>query len=83
MIITVPNSFVGEVHDRMPVLLAELDFEPWLSGAAGVEMVSPAQRHVAALAGIEAAAPRPFHILSLCESASAKRVHPFSFCCVT
>ena len=42
MIITVPNSFVGEVHDRMPVLLAELDFEPWLSGAAGVEILKPA-----------------------------------------
>jgi len=36
MIITEPNGFVGEVHDRMPVLLAEDQFEPWLSGAAGV-----------------------------------------------
>ena len=30
MIITEPNSFVAEVHDRMPALLAEKDFEPWL-----------------------------------------------------
>jgi putative SOS response-associated peptidase YedK len=42
MIITEPNGFVGEVHDRMPVLLAEKDFEPWLSGAAGVELLRPA-----------------------------------------
>ena len=30
MIITEPNKFVGEVHDRMPVLFAEKDYEPWL-----------------------------------------------------
>jgi putative SOS response-associated peptidase YedK len=42
MIITEPNAFVGEVHDRMPVLLAEDQFEPWLSGAAGVELLKPA-----------------------------------------
>ncbi len=40
MIICEPNKFVAEVHDRMPVLLAEKDFEPWLSGAAGVELLS-------------------------------------------
>ncbi|MGD1213081.1 MAG: SOS response-associated peptidase family protein [Candidatus Acidiferrales bacterium] len=28
MIITEPNVFVAEVHDRMPVLLAGEDFEP-------------------------------------------------------
>jgi putative SOS response-associated peptidase YedK len=37
MIITEPNRFVGEVHDRMPVLLSEEQFDPWLSGEAGVE----------------------------------------------
>jgi len=42
MIITEPNAFVGEVHDRMPVLLAERDFEPWLNGEAGVELLQPA-----------------------------------------
>jgi putative SOS response-associated peptidase YedK len=29
MIITEPNKFVAEVHDRMTVLLAEKDYEPW------------------------------------------------------
>jgi putative SOS response-associated peptidase YedK len=42
MIITEPNKFVAEVHDRMPVLLAERDLEPWLSGGAGVELLKPA-----------------------------------------
>ena len=42
MIITEPNEFVAEVHDRMPVLLAEQDFDPWLSGAAGVELLRAA-----------------------------------------
>jgi putative SOS response-associated peptidase YedK len=42
MIITEPNEFVAEVHDRMPVLLGEKDFEPWLSGNAGLEMLKPA-----------------------------------------
>jgi putative SOS response-associated peptidase YedK len=42
MIICEPNEFVAEVHDRMPVLLAENDFEPWLSGKAGLELLKPA-----------------------------------------
>ena len=42
MIITEPNVIVGEVHDRMPALLAESDFEPWLNGEAGVELLKPA-----------------------------------------
>ena len=42
MIITEPNNFVAEVHDRMPVLLAEKDFEPWLSGEAGLHLLKPA-----------------------------------------
>jgi hypothetical protein len=42
MIITEPNEVVGEVHDRMPVLLAEKDFESWLVGEAGVELLKPA-----------------------------------------
>jgi putative SOS response-associated peptidase YedK len=32
MIITEPNKFVAEVHDRMPVLFGEKDYETWLSG---------------------------------------------------
>ena len=42
MIITEPNRFVVEVHDRMPVLLSEDDFEPWLSGEVGLEVLKPA-----------------------------------------
>jgi len=42
MIICEPNMFVAEAHDRMPVLFAEKDFEPWLSGAAGLELLKPA-----------------------------------------
>src|SRR5208282_5076339 len=42
MIITEPNDFVAEVHDRMPVLLTEKQFEPWLSGEVGAEYLKPA-----------------------------------------
>jgi len=42
MIITEPNEFVAEVHDRMPVLLTEQEFEPWLSGTTGLELLKPA-----------------------------------------
>jgi putative SOS response-associated peptidase YedK len=42
MIITEPNDFVAEVHDRMPVLLAKDQFGPWLSGEAGTEALKPA-----------------------------------------
>ena len=31
-----------EVHDRMPVLLTEKQFDPWLSGEAGAEYFKPA-----------------------------------------
>ena len=41
MIITEPNEFVAEVHDRMPVLLAERDFEPWLTSNAETELLKP------------------------------------------
>jgi putative SOS response-associated peptidase YedK len=41
MIITEPNKFVAEVHDRMPVLLAEGVFEPW-RGKAGLQLLKPA-----------------------------------------
>jgi putative SOS response-associated peptidase YedK len=46
MIITEPNKFVAEVHDRMPVLLTEKQFDPWLSGAAGLEYLKPAPNDV-------------------------------------
>jgi putative SOS response-associated peptidase YedK len=42
MIITEANQSVAEVHERMPVLLGEKDFEPWLSGSAGQELLKPA-----------------------------------------
>ena len=42
MIITEPNAFVAEVHDRMPALLAEQDYNAWLGGAVGVELLKPA-----------------------------------------
>jgi putative SOS response-associated peptidase YedK len=42
MIICEPNDFVAEVHDRMPVLLSANDFEPWLRGEAGLELLKPA-----------------------------------------
>jgi hypothetical protein len=42
MIITEPNDFVAEVHDRMPALLTEDRFAPWLSGDAGAEMLKSA-----------------------------------------
>jgi putative SOS response-associated peptidase YedK len=46
MIITEPNKFVAEVHDRMPVLLKEKDYEPWLSGKAGLELLKLAAENV-------------------------------------
>jgi putative SOS response-associated peptidase YedK len=42
MTITEPNDFVAEVHDRMPVLLAENQFAPWLSLEIGKEALRPA-----------------------------------------
>jgi putative SOS response-associated peptidase YedK len=42
MIITEPNDFVAEVHDRMPVLLMPEQFEHWFSGEMGVEELKPA-----------------------------------------
>jgi putative SOS response-associated peptidase YedK len=41
MIITEPNDFVREIHDRMPVLLTEKQFEPWLTGEASQEYLKP------------------------------------------
>ena len=42
MIITEPNRFVAGVHDRMPVLLRPDQFDAWLDGSAGKEMLVPA-----------------------------------------
>ena len=42
MIITEPNDFAAEIHDRMPVFLTEDQFAPWLSGEAGAGILKPA-----------------------------------------
>jgi putative SOS response-associated peptidase YedK len=42
MIISDANEFVGQVHDRMPVLLAPPQFDAWLSAKSGLEVLKPA-----------------------------------------
>lgn len=42
IIVTDANLFMSGFHDRMPVMLAENDFDAWLSGEAGVEVLTPA-----------------------------------------
>jgi putative SOS response-associated peptidase YedK len=42
MLIAAANDFVGTVHDRMPVLLQSKDFDRWLTGNAGTELLRPA-----------------------------------------
>ena len=42
MMITEPNKTAAKIHDRMPVLLSPNQFEPWLSGKAGMEILKPA-----------------------------------------
>ena len=46
MIITEPNDFVAEVHDRMPVLLKHEQFEHWLSGDMGVDDLNPVENGI-------------------------------------
>jgi putative SOS response-associated peptidase YedK len=41
MMITAPNKYVSKIHDRMPVLLSENQFEPWLPRKAGTEILRP------------------------------------------
>jgi putative SOS response-associated peptidase YedK len=43
MIITEPNEFVAEAHDRMPALLKRDQFEHWLSGNMGVKELKPVE----------------------------------------
>ena len=54
MIITEPNRFVAEVHDRMPVLLRPEQFDAWLDGSAGKEVLVPAPRTCCQASGVEA-----------------------------
>ena len=39
MIITEPNALVAAVHDRMPLLLTEKQFEPWLKGCGWLRVL--------------------------------------------
>jgi putative SOS response-associated peptidase YedK len=41
MIITSANEAVSQIHERMPVLLQEKQFEPWLKATAGTEILKP------------------------------------------
>jgi putative SOS response-associated peptidase YedK len=41
MIITEPNDFVAEVHDRMPTLLKPDQFDSWLSGEMTAKDLKP------------------------------------------
>ena len=42
MIITGANELASRIHDRMPVLLQPKDFDRWLAGNAGTELLKPA-----------------------------------------
>ena len=46
MIVTEANQFVAKLHDRMPVILEPEQFEPWLTGAAGLDILKPAANDV-------------------------------------
>jgi len=46
MIINDANDFVREVHDRMPVVLEAGDFDTWLTGGLGTELLKPAANDV-------------------------------------
>ena len=52
MIITEPNKFVAGVHDRMPVILEEKQFDAWLDDSAVpaslVKMLKPAGERILA-----------------------------------
>ena len=41
-IITGTNELAGKIHNRMPVLLQPKDFDGWLAGTAGTELLRPA-----------------------------------------
>lgn len=42
MVITEPNEFVAQYHDRMPVVLAPGDVTAWLTAEKGHELLKPA-----------------------------------------
>ena len=45
MIITEPNDFVADVHDRMPVILDRANFGAWLNDG-GTALLRPAANDV-------------------------------------
>ena len=45
-VITEANEFVGELHDRMPVILEPEQFQGWLTGEAGLDLLKPAANDV-------------------------------------
>ncbi|MGA9007496.1 MAG: SOS response-associated peptidase family protein, partial [Xanthobacteraceae bacterium] len=49
MIITEPNKFVPDIHDRMPVLPREPGFDPWLM--ARPDWNAQASDHMAGISG--------------------------------
>jgi putative SOS response-associated peptidase YedK len=42
VIVTNANALAAKVHNRMPVLLQPQDFDNWLSGTAGAELLKAA-----------------------------------------
>ena len=46
MLITTPNMFVQDYHDRMPVLLRPDQIDRWLSGESDREVLMPAREEV-------------------------------------
>jgi putative SOS response-associated peptidase YedK len=42
IIVTDANALTRPIHDRMPVVPDKADIAPWLSGAAGTELLKPA-----------------------------------------
>jgi putative SOS response-associated peptidase YedK len=48
MVITEPNAFVAQVHDRMPVILEKPQFDQWMNGTPdeAAELMKPAAEDV-------------------------------------
>jgi len=46
IIVTDANALTRQIHDRMPVVIAPEQFEPWLTGVAGIELLKPAPENM-------------------------------------
>ena len=55
VIVTCGQRSQREIHDRQPVVLEQ--FEPWLTGAAGPELLEPALEDLLQVAGIAQGEP--------------------------